>query len=85
MLGGFDAMLMELVCNTWAIATFGTYYFYYLAPDLKNFTAAEIYVPYVFANLLLAATVRRLDRAGGSWWIWCAGLLVGALALLFFP
>ena len=85
MLAGFDAMTMEIICNLWAIVAFGTYYFYYLAPDLKHFTAGEIFVPYVLANLALAATVQAVERSGRRWWIWCVGFCVVALVALFFP
>ncbi len=85
MVAGVDAMVMEIAANTWAIAVFGTYYFYYLAPDLMHFTAAEIYLPYVGANLLLAGIVRTVDRAGRSWPVWCAAMTVAALAALFLP
>jgi len=85
LIAGFDAMAMEIACNAWAIATFGTYYFYYLAPDLRHFSAAEIFVPYVLTNLAFAGTVRRIERSGKRWWIWCVGLCVIALVALFFP
>jgi len=85
LIGGVDAMIMEIVCNAWAIAVFGTYYFFYLAPDLKHLSAAEIFVPYVLANLLLAKVVRAIEGTGRRWWIWCAGLAVAGLTALFYP
>ena len=85
MLAGIDAMTMEIVCNVWAIGTFGTYYFYYLAPDLRHFSAGEIFVPYVLANLAFARTVGAIERTGRHWWIWCVGLVVIALIALFYP
>ncbi|MGD8331193.1 MAG: hypothetical protein PVJ49_17315 [Acidobacteriota bacterium] len=83
LLGGVDAMTMEIACNAWAIGAFGTYYFYYLAPDLLHLSAAEIFVPYVFANLLLARVVRAVEGAGARWWLWCVVLAGSALSALF--
>jgi len=85
LLGGVDAMAMEIACNAWAIGAFGTYYFYYLAPDLVHLSAAEIFIPYVLANLLLAAVVRTIEATGNRWWMSCLALSGMALLALFYP
>ena len=85
MIAGFDAMTMEIICNVWAIVMFGSYYFFYLAPDLAPFTAGEIFLPYVLANMAFAATVRAIERTGKRWWAVCLGLCIAAVAALFYP
>jgi len=49
---GLDAMWLEVLANSFAIITVGSYYFFYLRNDLYNFTSSEIYIPYFFAGLL---------------------------------
>lgn len=83
MVMAFDAMVMEVVCNVFSITVFGTYYFYYLAPDLKHFTTGEIYIPYVLSNLVVLGCVHAVQRAR-YWWLWCVVSCVLAVVVLFY-
>ena len=63
---GMDAMLLETLANTYSLANYNLYYFYYLAPDLHHFTSAEIFLPYVLCGTIGLMLLKQLDRPDSS-------------------
>lgn len=72
LLVGVDAMVLEVLANTFTRCTVGSWYFFYLADDLGHFTAGEILVPYVLAGFVGLSLLERLLRWPHPW-------LLGAL------
>jgi hypothetical protein len=62
LLMGVDAMFLELAANTFTLVGFHSFYFFYLASDLRHFTTWEIFVPYVVAGGAGVALIAVLER-----------------------
>lgn len=78
-----DAMVLETLANIFSLATFGTYYFYYVAGDLLHFTSAEIFLPYVAFGVFGSCLLKLLDRPTFPLVWWGVALYLAGIWLVF--
>ncbi|MBF0099682.1 MAG: hypothetical protein HQK77_02130 [Desulfobacterales bacterium] len=79
---GIDAMVLEILANTFSLALFGTYYFYYLPDDLYHFTTIQIFIPYVICGYIGVKLLDCLERYRNQGvWIGIGFYLTGILML----
>lgn len=57
-----DAMVLEILANTFSILMYHTYLFYYLPNDLLHFTTIQIFIPYLLVSSLGTTLLLLLDR-----------------------
>ncbi len=73
-----DAMVLETLANIFSLATFNTYYFFYVTGDLLHFSSIEIFLPYVLFGILGSALLKLLDKPHyARAWLGLALYLVG--------
>lgn len=79
-----EAMVLEIAANAFALAVYGTFYFYYLPGDLNHLTTMQILVPYFGAGMLGLTLLEQVERlpypaaVGVISWVVGFGLLFGA-------
>ncbi|MFP4477480.1 MAG: hypothetical protein ACLFOY_18095 [Desulfatibacillaceae bacterium] len=76
---GMDAMALEIMVNTFALALFQTYYFYYMPHDLNHFSSIQVFIPYVITGNIGLRILHRLDNSGR--WRVPAGILLFAMGV----
>ncbi len=84
-LGVVEATVLEVAANLFSLTCFGTWFFYYTAPDVGHYTSFQVAPPYLVAGWVGTRLLDAVDHVRHPVRLGAAAWALGALGLALSP